>query len=208
MNYKKIPFNTIREIHPKIEALAKSIGAPPTGTKPDGTPYYTVPIIQDRGRGVVISDSTTILAYLDRAYPETPTVNPKGSETLQKAFRANFERRLPAYMALIAPRAIKDLPAEAQEYCRIQWAPFLGENEVEVGVAMKGVKDALDEIAGWMEEGQVFVMGDFPIDVDFQIGGFLSFVKIGLHEDSKEWKEIISWSNGRWGKMLRTLEKY
>ncbi|KAG7086932.1 hypothetical protein E1B28_002848, partial [Marasmius oreades] len=60
LNLKKIPYKVIELGLFDLTPTAKSIGAPPTGKKPDGTPKYTVPFIQDDSTGAVVSDSFLI----------------------------------------------------------------------------------------------------------------------------------------------------
>jgi glutathione S-transferase len=56
----------------------------------NGTPYYSLPVIQDPKTGKVISDSARIADYLDSTYPDTPKVIPAGTHALQKAFRVAY----------------------------------------------------------------------------------------------------------------------
>lgn len=66
--------------------LAKKIGARATDTEEDGTPYYCVPIIYDPNTDTVVSDSFDIAIYLEKQYPNTRTLIPKGTEVLQAVY--------------------------------------------------------------------------------------------------------------------------
>ena len=61
---------------PEIEAVCKSIGAPPTMTKKDGRPHYTVPFMKiepcagSSDPVVVLSDSLKIAEYLEKTFPD------------------------------------------------------------------------------------------------------------------------------------------
>ncbi|KAI0026666.1 hypothetical protein K488DRAFT_65398, partial [Vararia minispora EC-137] len=70
---------------PDIAAEAIKVGAPPTGER-DGKPRYTVPFIYDPTTRRAISDSQTIIAYLETQYPDTPRLFPQRTRALQAAF--------------------------------------------------------------------------------------------------------------------------
>jgi glutathione S-transferase len=212
LNYKGLPYTTVWEHHPDVEARAKAIGAPPTGTKADGSAFYTFPILQDTTAGVVISDSTKIIEYLDSAYPDTPKVNQEGSETIQNTFKEIFRSKIVGLMyGLSAPGTFEVLSASGQEYNRAGWKPLLGErlpNGMTRDEAWVALKAGLDEIDGRIEEGQVFVNGEKPIDVDFEIAASLTWGRKSWGEESDKWKELRSWNKGRWGRLVDTMEKY
>jgi glutathione S-transferase len=71
--------------------LCKLIGAEPTMIRKNGTPYYSLPVIQDPKTGKVISDSARIADYLDSTYPDTPKISPAGTHTLQKTFMVAYD---------------------------------------------------------------------------------------------------------------------
>ncbi|EEB92162.1 hypothetical protein MPER_09371 [Moniliophthora perniciosa FA553] len=88
LGYKGIPFERIWVEMPDIENTCKSIGASPTDKKPDGSPWYTLPVIHDPNTGETISDSFVIMEYLEKTYPSSPekALIPPGTTALQKAF--------------------------------------------------------------------------------------------------------------------------
>ncbi|KAI3619994.1 hypothetical protein WG66_009810 [Moniliophthora roreri] len=98
LKYKKIPYEHKFLLFSEIQAAATSVGAPPTATRPDGTPKYTVPFLYDSTKGRAVADSFLIAQYLDEAYPETPVVIPTGTRILQSiaseaiAAKANIPR--------------------------------------------------------------------------------------------------------------------
>lgn len=59
----------------------------------NGTPYYSLPVIQDPNTGEekIISDSARIAEYLDSTYPDTPKIVPVGTYTLQKTFMVAYD---------------------------------------------------------------------------------------------------------------------
>jgi len=96
LNFKGIPYKTIWLEITDIEPAMRRIGAPPTGTKPDGSPLYTVPVIVDHSRRspsggpIVVSESFLIAEYLDEAYPSPGPLFPEGTKALQTLFCDHF----------------------------------------------------------------------------------------------------------------------
>lgn len=51
-------------------------------------------------------------------------------------------------------------------------------------------------------------MGKDPTFADFAVVSLvISFKKI-WGPDSSKWKDVSSWNNGRWGALVKALEKY
>jgi hypothetical protein len=92
LNFKGIPYKTTWLEYLDIEPTLRSIGAAPTSTKPDGTPFHMVPVIVDPSRRapsggpLVLSDSWVIAEYLDKEYPTSGPLFPQGTKALQKLF--------------------------------------------------------------------------------------------------------------------------
>ena len=107
-NYKGIPYRTEWVEVPDIEPLSKKLGINPTGQKKDGSPFYTLPAIYDPATGTAIADSFAIAEYLENTYPETPSVFPKESAALQKAFEPTLVQNIcPAWPFIIPAVAVK-----------------------------------------------------------------------------------------------------
>jgi glutathione S-transferase len=92
----------------------RSIGAAPTGEKPDGSPLYTLPAIVDPSRTTssggptVVSESFRIAEYLDEAYPtpSTGALFPPGTKALQQLFYEYFFKNI---MMLIITMALPEM---------------------------------------------------------------------------------------------------
>ncbi|KAI0782748.1 hypothetical protein C8Q75DRAFT_495202 [Abortiporus biennis] len=74
LNFKGLAYTTQFVEIIDLESTLKPLGVPPTGTKADGSPHYTVPAIIDATDStkppVCISDSQKILLYLEETYPD------------------------------------------------------------------------------------------------------------------------------------------
>ncbi|KAK0193046.1 hypothetical protein F5146DRAFT_1192448 [Armillaria mellea] len=195
LNLKNVPYQTVYIEMPDIEALAKEIGATPTGLRLDGvTPRYTVPIIQDHSTGVVVSDSPAIAAYLDKTHPSVgPMLIPTGTMVLQLAPMQLRNNRTGAYMRekLSGIYSLEALEGEEREK---MW---------------KTTRENLGKMNKWFEgsEGD-FVMGKEPCFADTVIGAFLWLIRNMVGRESVEWKDITTWNDGRWGKYLDHFQPY
>ncbi|KAF9263002.1 hypothetical protein L218DRAFT_987989 [Marasmius fiardii PR-910] len=217
LNYKRIPYKTIWVEYPDIASTYKRLGAQAAFTKRDGTPYYTMPLIRDPSTGTTISDSARIAEYLDKTYPDTPSLFPPGTRGLQAAFRYEYEQNHLDNMDLfVLPKTASILNPRSYEFFKETRSKWLG------GISMEDVypkgekklelwnkwKDEWGAVDSWMKPTETFVMGDVITFVDFVIAGWVIWCRCLWGEDSEEWKEIASWHGGRWGKLLEQLSEY
>ena len=75
-----------------------------------------------------------------------------------------------------------------------------------------GVKAAFDQYAKWLEadgSDKLFFLGpDRVAYADITFAAFLMWIRTVLAAESEEWKEMVAWDGGRWGKLLAAFEKY
>ncbi|KAL0961168.1 hypothetical protein HGRIS_006140 [Hohenbuehelia grisea] len=216
LNYKGLPYKTVWVEYPDIEKVSKEIGAAPTSTKADGQPRYTLPAIHDPATGTTLSDGPTIAAYLDAQYPDTPTLLPAGTAALQAAFNYAFSGGLGGIGNFVRPTVYTILNPRSQEYFRRTREQLFGkrlEDVAPVGEARERewekIKADFDRMDGWiLKSGGEFVMGNTISWADITIASTLIWFKRVFGENSGEWKVIVSWNDGRWGKRLHAFEKY
>ena len=210
MNIKGLEYKTVWLEYPEIEPTCKELGVAPTGVKADGSPRYTVPFIQDDATGVVMSESIDIVAYLDRTYPDTPTIIPQGTKALHLAFRKAAGASAEPLRQFVLPATFKTMtPVNIAFYANRGITPEAFQlSEEKKAVEWAKAKDGLGKIDQWMEEGDKFVMGDTISFADVLICAFLRWGRISWGEDSDEWKDVTSWQNGRWGRLMKEFEKY
>ncbi|KAJ7505494.1 glutathione S-transferase [Mycena galericulata] len=215
LNYKGLAYKTVWVEYPDIADLCKKIGAEPAMICQDGTPHYTLPVIQDPKTGTVLSESLHIAEYLDSTYPDTPKVIPTGTFTLQKSFQVSCDQATNASTQFIIPAIAGILLPRSKEY-------YVRTREVRFGkklsdvvpageaheTAWKEFEEGLGRIDSWMKEEDLFIMGDTPSFADLAITGKLQWFRKGFGEDSDKWKDIMAWHGGRWAKLLNNLKKY
>lgn len=222
LNFKGIAYKTEWTELPDIEAVAKRLGAPPH-TK-NGSPFYTLPIIYDPSTKAVVSDSLEIAEYLDKTYPTTPQLLPAGSHALIAAFWVALSSKVasPIYKATVLP-TWKGLSNRSAVYYRTDREASFGmklEDIAPVGSEVgeqnwRAVQAGFAEISSWLEKNQEkhgnsppFVMGDTTGFADIMVVVFLMWMKVTLGEDSEQWKEVRTWDDGRWGRVMSFWEKY
>ncbi|EGN96916.1 hypothetical protein SERLA73DRAFT_111690 [Serpula lacrymans var. lacrymans S7.3] len=212
--YKGLAFKSVWVESQDIEERMKAIGAKPTGLKPDGSDFYTLPVIQDPSTGAIVSDSFTIAEYLEETYPSTPTIFPHGSQALISTFDSTFMQGIrPMFPLVLTAVHARILPTNVPY--------FRQSTEMRVGMTLeeispegpkreqhwKNAKDFLGVIDGWYSKSDgERIMGDTFSYADIIVGGWIRCFS-GLFEGEK-WEEISTWHGGRWGRLLEEVNKY
>ncbi|TFK67433.1 hypothetical protein BDN72DRAFT_96957 [Pluteus cervinus] len=229
LNYKKLPHITEWVEYPNIASTCKRIGAGPTSTWPGGSPYYSVPFIFDPNTGSAISDSSLIVEHLDKSYPETPALfrfpdSPIGINlgVIYVGFIEAFKSdALTNIWQFVGPRTWECLNPESQLYFRRTREAVFGKRLEDVVPKKETgdwdrewakVKAGFETVEKWFKqhggsEGE-WVLGDQLSFADLGITGFLVAIRIIMGEDSQYWKDIMSWSGGRWARFVDRLAPY
>ncbi|CAL1712297.1 unnamed protein product [Somion occarium] len=217
--FKGLPFKTEWVEYPDIESVSKELGVNPTGTKKDGSPLYTLPLIYDPNTKTTVVDSLEIARYLDKAYPDAPALFPKNTRTLQTAFLAAIGAIVmgPLFTTIILATC-NNLNPRSAEYFRSTREDLFGKKlEEHVPEGGEGTKrwketqEAFNKLASWLDANEgsgAFVMGETISYADIDIASRLIWTKIVLGEDSNEWGRFKIWNDGRWDQFLKSLEKY
>ncbi|KAI0712268.1 hypothetical protein C8Q76DRAFT_482521 [Earliella scabrosa] len=225
LNMKGLPYKTVWVEYPDIETLCKKIGATPTSTRRSRELLYSLPVIHDPNTKSVVSDSGAIARYLDRTYPDAPTLIPAEADALTAALGAalwtvfNPDEDLGA---IIVPAAFAQLRERSRPYfreTREKWAGGKLEELAPAGSEKRAkcwetIRKGMNKIAtAWLEadgKEKLFFMGDRVgiTYADITIAGFLMWFKETLGEDSEEWKAMMTWDDGRWGRFMMAFEKY
>ncbi|ESK89789.1 hypothetical protein Moror_16802 [Moniliophthora roreri MCA 2997] len=218
LNYKKLAYEVVWVEFPDIEETLKSIGVSPTMTKPNGEPKYTLPAIHDLNTDVRLADSIQIAEYLEQTYPSAPekVLFPPGTKALQHAFTDGVKARLLPTLGPIALQSEAEmLNPRSEEYFRRTRVEMYGRELMEMELPKekkealwKQVEAAFGTVNSWIGKEDRFVMGDRVCFVDFSLAGMLVWCKVMWGEDSEEWKRIVGWHDGRWGRLVKDLEEY
>jgi len=220
LNIKGLKYRTEWVEYPDIEGVCQKLGAGPTTTKSDGSPYYTLPVIYDPSTDTVVAESAKIAEYLDATYPDTPRMFPAGTRGLHAAFQSAAASAFEpddTLWCLIVLAACLNLPERSSEFFRRTREADEGkklediapEGEVREGM-LRELEGILTKIARWYEANgdTPFIMGDAPTHSDLVIASRFMWARQTLGKGSKEWAMIVSCDDGRWGRFMQRFEKY
>ncbi|KAF9464054.1 hypothetical protein BDZ94DRAFT_1257437 [Collybia nuda] len=219
LNFKGIPYKTEWVEYPDIEAVCRKLGIVTAYKKEDGTPLYTLPAIYDPSTGTALADSILIAEYLDEKYPETPKLFPPGTRSLQQAALQAFASTLDPLWQFVLPATNGILNPRSEEYFRrtresqygkkLEDIPPVGKKKDE---ECAKVKAAFETVDGWLQKGkgpgESYFMGSTVCFTDLVIASYILWVRKIFGEASPEWQEVTAWSDGRWAKFMKGLEKY
>ncbi|KAI0754890.1 hypothetical protein C8Q80DRAFT_1141673 [Daedaleopsis nitida] len=220
LNIKGIPYKTVWVEYPDIAGLCKKIGATCTSTKADGTSHFTLPAIYDPNTRTGISESAAIAQYLDKTYPSTYSVVPKGTEALHKAFtQALHDAILQDLLQMNLPPTCLQLNPPSSEYFRrtreatygMKMEEFSPEGSEKRAKHWKRVEDGLRLVKGWMEaggEGKLLVMGEQICYADITIASWLEWTRRVHGTNSQVWKDVMGWDGGFWAKFMKEFDKH
>lgn len=113
LNFKKLHYRTEWVDLPNIRALREKLGVPANRTLPDGTPFHTLPLIQNTQTGKFIGDSFEIALYLDKAYPDSPKLFRPLTTGLTAAFNAQVDGIFTKYVGIASEQPFDPRCAEA-----------------------------------------------------------------------------------------------
>jgi hypothetical protein len=202
-------------------------------TKSDGvTPHYTVPAIYDPVTKTGLTDSLAIAQYLDTKYPDKPKLIPEGTLVFHKSWGTAFNLNLNALWQFMMPKVTWALNEPSEGYFRRTRLEnfkvsmeelYPAEGSEKRKKEWKKLEDGFRKMASWYGEDSrvvfvrggedsrvVFVRGgeDQVCFADMVLGGFIIWIRILFGRESEEWKDVERWDGGRWGRMVKALEKY
>lgn len=168
-----------------------------------------------------MTESAAIALYLDKTYPDTYQTIPEGTEALHAAFNHAFRSLLLGtdMLSIMIPAVHDALNPAAQPYFRQTREKLLGKLEdcAPAGSEKRakhwqGVQKSFHTIAEWLKNGgterQFFGGADRIYYADINVASFLAWIRAIYGEESKEWKDVLDWDGGRWGKFMDAMKKY
>ncbi|KAJ7930870.1 hypothetical protein B0H13DRAFT_1594964 [Mycena leptocephala] len=220
LNYKRLRYHTVWVEFPDVEATLRSIGAPPSATRADGKPIYSLPVIVDPTRNPksphILSNTTAIAEYLETSYPARP-VFPDGSRALQTLFvhyiQEVFAKPL---LPIMVPLTHNRLPERTQTHFHgaLRAAtPILhplppGPQREQAWAIVKAQFDCLalilDKNIG--DGDGVVVQGHQVSYADFALCAMLLWIEQMAPHDG--WSRVRDWNGGRWAKLRYKCKDY
>jgi glutathione S-transferase len=213
LNFKGVHYQTEWVELPDVPSVRKKLGVAPNETHWDGSPFYTLPIIKDLSTGEIVGDSFEIALYLDKTYPNGPSLFPPSTIGLQAAFNAQADAIFSEFAVLCA-YGIPFNPetAEASKSVFVwmarkeKWEDLdvRGEERAQILERFKGELGKLAK--SYSHRDGPFLEGENASYADLIVGGWLQFMKASLKDS--EWEEMQMWHDGLWRKIHLALEKY
>ncbi|KAJ8514495.1 hypothetical protein ONZ45_g7984 [Pleurotus djamor] len=212
LNYKRLPYRTVWLEFSAVESTLMSIHAPPSGTRSDGRPSYTLPVIVDPTRSptpLILSNVNNIAEYLESTYPARP-VFPEGSRAMQSLFvhyiQNTFAQPL---LPIMVPLSHQRLPERGQVP---GYAPMLsGLSGPRREQAWNNVKEQFSFLAKILAKNSgdgdgVVAQGHHVSYADFALCSVLLWIERMAPQD--EWARVRHWDDGRWGRLYDRCREY
>ncbi|KAI2628190.1 hypothetical protein GGS21DRAFT_540585 [Xylaria nigripes] len=210
LNFKRANFFTEWVELPNVTSTRKSLGLGPVRFFSNGEPFYTLPVIKDGSTNAVVGDSFDIAVYLDKKYPDGPSLF-RHSIGVYAAFNTHVDSIFTTCGILFSdgqPFNPKTEEASKAELCRRYGVKSWNELTVrgeERRKVLDTYKVALAEVAKYFKYSDGPFIGGAEADyADIIIGGWLMF----LSQTVAEWEEIRMWHGGVLGKLHDALESY
>lgn len=236
LNLKGVPYRTEWVDMPDIPALRTRLGVPANRTQPDGTPFHTLPVIQDLTTNTIIGDSFEIALYLDKQCPDGPSLFLPGTIGLTAAFNAHVDSIFTPFSALcdempFDPRIADAVQAIFAKRLGVDSLPHMSDDEREsMLVAFEaalcelsksyhhtgGTTDHLWRARGtdasMAQRGKVeedvgpWLDGERPVYADVIVGAWLKMMEASLGKG--EWERLRTWQGGLWGRVVDGLVEW
>ncbi|KAI1098289.1 hypothetical protein F4804DRAFT_338344 [Jackrogersella minutella] len=211
LNFKGVNYKTELVELPDITSVRKRLGSAPVRFFPSGEPFYTLPVIKDPSTDSVVGDSFDIAVYLDKVYPNGPSLFPPSSIGPFAIFNKHVDSVFSTGHLLFShglpfnPKTAEQSKAEMSRRWGVKWENITVQGE-ERRKTLDAYKEALEEIAKpFRYSDGPFLGGKDATYADFIIGGWLKLLSVTMKD---EWDEIKTWHDGTWGKLHQALEPY
>ena len=162
-----------------------------------------------------MSESSDIVQYLEKQYPSSPRVISPGTLAFEVAYYKYFQAGVIAkWPGPIHQYMYETLSPESAAFIKELREEALGDTLVNIAKNPQShwgaYKDAYSSVALPIYEKAegIFLKGNEPGWADFVTASWLLSIKLLYGADSKEWKYIETWDDGRWIKLIKDLEPY
>ncbi|KAG2147882.1 uncharacterized protein EDB93DRAFT_393940 [Suillus bovinus] len=222
LNYKKLTYITRWVETTDIASVCKSLGIPPTSTLPDGTPKYTLPALIDNTTSppALLSDSTPIIEYLERTYPDrdpSRALCPPASRALHALFEYHathsiLEQLLPVMVMHMYDKKTPRDRVHFRERIEAAFGKKLEDIELrgkEREEHWKKIEGAFDLLATFMQAGstagELFTGPNLSL-ADCTLGGILLACRYVSPDEA--WIKVLAWNDGKWKRYMAVLEEW
>ena len=219
LNYKKLPHRSVFVQASDLKQISEKLGLPVNTVDLDDPPRHKVPIIHDDSTGQSISDSTRILAYLDKAYPETPSILSPGTEAAAVAFdNAVIANMLDRLYPSMGTRYTNSLDAEktvgfrayVEKLIGMTVEEYLADPELEER-HLKDGEEGFGVVSGIFEKAEKIRGGGHGQNLTFadvSAGSALFYIRVCWWNNEANWKRLMAWDGGRWARLYETVLPY
>ncbi|KIY72629.1 hypothetical protein CYLTODRAFT_367398 [Cylindrobasidium torrendii FP15055 ss-10] len=210
LNVKGIPYKTEWIEYPDIRTFYETKGLPPNKGS------FTLPVLHDEQAEALITGSVNIAKYLDYLHPDAFVLMPPGTEGLIRAYAYAVRKQMDPLWKFTIPETLSVLPPRSAEFFRRTREASFGYSPLE-GMMPEGprraeewdnVRKSFGTIASWAQKDSRFVVGGTVTFADCVNAAYLKYVKVLFGSDSKEWKDMTTWDEGRWGRLHALMERY
>lgn len=236
LNLKGVSYQTQWVEMPDITAVREKLGVPANRTLPDGTPYHTLPVIQDPSTGELVGDSFEIALYLDKTYPDGPRLFRPATTGLTAAYNARVDGVFTKHAGLCTQMPFDPAVMEA---VGAMFASRMGGIKIKTGQQpdlqqgdLSSFEAALGELAkayrhtggttdyfwrtGGTDQEQAqrpgresvgpFLDGNEPVYSDLVLAAWLKMFEISM--PAKDWQQVRNWHDGLWGRVVDAMAKW
>lgn len=216
-----MPYRTVWVEFPDIEETLRSINAPPSVTRSDGRPVYTLPVIVDPMRSpshpLILSHVGKISEHLETTYPARPLF-PDGSRAVQSLFvhyiHEVFAKPL---LPILVPLSHQRLSERSQLHFRGRNQPApQTPSHLAPGPQLEqqwwAVKQQFDFLAGILDKNApsdgdgTVAMGHEITYVDIALCSILVWIEQVAPHDG--WARVRQWNGGRWSRLWDRCKEY
>ncbi|KZT64750.1 hypothetical protein DAEQUDRAFT_752867 [Daedalea quercina L-15889] len=215
LNYKHLNYRTVWVEFSDVEATLRGIHAPPTASRSDGRPIYSLPTIVDpirsRSHPTILSNANIIAEYLESTYPARP-IFPEGSCAVQSLFvhyiQEVFAKPL---LPILVPLTHQVLPERSQAHFRGPGSAvqLTGAQREQ---AWRAVQEQFEFLAGILDKNNgadgngIVVMGHDVSYADFALCSVLIWIeRVSPHDG---WARVRQWNNNRWVRLWNKCKDY
>lgn len=170
-----------------------------------------MPAIYDPNTQQRVTDSKSIAKYLDKTYPASHQLFPRGTDALQGAFLDAIAETSTALFATICRTNARIFNPPSYEYWLKTRGAMLGRPYEELGTEedWKALEAGLEKVKSWLEsnedgKGQLF-MEDHIVYADVLLASMLKWTRTS---DPQTWARITALHDGKWVGIAQHFSQY